>query len=101
SVVSSDFLSFPTRRSSDLGSVSWTPLAKADAGIVVQDPYFHNSEYPHLQKSVPGFGSQPLVWPPYHPLPIAHHSLPNYEIRVCRSEEHTSELQSRENHVCS
>src|SRR5690606_41486310 len=78
-------LSFPTRRSSDL---LWQ--------------WRHVTQSPSLTEM-----TKPIVASKFHQnqsLPAAHRSadrsLHNAPYFCCRSEEHTSELQSRENLVC-
>src|SRR5690606_41012455 len=84
---------FPTRRSSDLATTRWQPDA------------LHSSP-----QAVPGFRPRGTPLGPRRPAPrrpgdtapgAAHQRLLGVRRRrIGRSEEHTSELQSRENLVC-
>src|SRR5690606_39612670 len=79
-----DLHSFPTRRSSDLGGVR-RPL---EAGAVLP-PALAAAAPPAGPRSLPGRRLLPAFAPPGARRQAAR-----------RSEEHTSELQSRENLVC-
>src|SRR5690606_40073873 len=93
--------SFPTRRSSDLGAIvgpalvatllgaglSWTWLYVAAAGICVLLMLAAlRVDYPHVQRASDE--------------PASLQQTLKLLKDPCRSEEHTSELQSRENLVC-
>src|SRR5690606_42143161 len=75
--------SFPTRRSSDLYLLTMKPL---DAHIRTANPY------------LAGWVAALICYPPF----ILMDGPLNYHVNTAdwRSEEHTSELQSRENLVC-
>src|SRR5690606_39840061 len=73
-----DLHSFPTRRSSDLGGVDHHVLQEGKVGLDAPHP-----ELPQGPQHLAGRAGKGAV-------PRAH----------LRSEEHTSELQSRENLVC-
>src|SRR5690606_39403403 len=93
-------LSFPTRRSSDLvvvGSVRQHGIVQAEAaghealGLGVIDAIYQPHELRHDVAMIPGrpegvFGHRPSLGK-------------DHQVDI-RSEEHTSELQSRENLVC-
>src|SRR5690606_40865182 len=84
--------SFPTRRSSDLGWVESTLLMLEKEGVLEatherRPPHYHVALFPRHYKRY--FASGPG---------LNLDGLPFYRVR--RSEEHTSELQSRENLVC-
>src|SRR5690606_41715943 len=86
---------FPTRRSSDLPEL---------ARVVMLAPPNKGSEVVDWLKHAPGFGL--INGPAGKELGTDKNSLPNtlgkvdFELGVIRSEEHTSELQSREKLVC-
>src|SRR5207253_10505616 len=94
-------LSFPTRRSSDLRSWFWDRFQRA---------FFHLFLYPlvHLHNRAPAVFSfvRDLVWPTRPRFGWSsgenHRAAqPSYpRLLSCRSEEHTSELQSRGHLVC-
>src|SRR5690606_42124444 len=92
-----DLHSFPTRRSSDLPGYSPAVLRRADLRFKTGDLHGAAEDYRRRLTLVPG--------DPYARLGlvrIALHDGRSTEARrmVERSEEHTSELQSRENLVC-
>src|SRR5690606_41824356 len=93
--------SFPTRRSSDLRDtsanssfspqISSTGVSMRATGAVRS--FFRSARYQWIME-VSAFGS-------FHALRYCSHSVfSNAPSRADRSEEHTSELQSRENLVC-
>src|SRR5690606_40929625 len=88
-----DLHSFPTRRSSDLKSVRDERI-----GAVVEKPpwgiKFNSSIY--KKRPFPQEGSL-FCW---YRSTINRRILPRFKSIAGRSEEHTSELQSRENLVC-
>src|SRR5690606_41771580 len=95
SVILLDLHSFPTRRSSDLilgqlKAADWEELAPA-ASRRASGPLFP-------ERSARGFPGRPDHSKPgsARPSPAARRGLRP----LARSEEHTSELQSRENLVC-
>src|SRR5690606_40217698 len=76
----------PTRRSSDLGSSSRTPPPLVNAGAGTPGPSaYHGREGDQEASSSSVVGLRVVWWMTAMPR---------------RSEEHTSELQSRENRVC-
>src|SRR5690606_42103280 len=91
-----DAHSFPTRRSSDLHADVWT-AGVAYGGLM------HDTGKLLCDIRVETKNGQP--WHPWHgPLTEAYRFkyIPgrDYKLHNARSEEHTSELQSRENVVC-
>src|SRR5690606_41581918 len=82
-----DLLSFPTRRSSDLGAPSSPPARPA--GAILRRSLI-KLKVTGSRASISRISPSPPRWAPRPPEPR----------RNDRSEEHTSELQSRENLVC-
>src|SRR5207302_11412804 len=78
-----DLHSFPTRRSSDLGAPQEQPAAPRGRAVLRLLPVGRG----HGRRRAPP--ARPRARPPHDRLR-----------QVVRSEEHTSELQSRENLVC-
>src|SRR5690606_41275537 len=87
--------SFPTRRSSDL--VTGEQPMPAGEQVALQQALAHMFRQ-HLDH--PAVAIQPDVEFADLGLPVAAGDLQNIVQPVARSEEHTSELQSRENLVC-
>src|SRR5436309_6206134 len=80
-----DLLSFPTRRSSDLGTDGLCNTGRTAPAGSPRRPLYPSANAPGRQRGMavpggPGWRSE--------------------RVRAPRSEEHTSELQSRENLVC-
>src|SRR5690606_40238971 len=94
-----DFHSFPTRRSSDLFPTDLNITAVPDSVVELFQPA------PILARSRYGLSAATL-----NEAPILNAHAPSelifevpagtHELKAIRSEEHTSELQSRENLVC-
>src|SRR5690606_40760081 len=92
--------SFPTRRSSDLSALHVVP--SRSSSIIAAYACFAADACRQLPKPCP----QPVFVRVVAPRRLFHferrfqHAPANRTIRNLRSEEHTSELQSRENLVC-
>src|SRR5690606_40959145 len=86
-----DLHSFPTRRSSDLATAVVLSFAscKSDSGLKV---VVEKAEKRTIVETVPATGQ---IYPE-----VEVKISPDISGEVVRSEEHTSELQSRENLVC-
>src|SRR5690606_41388452 len=83
---------FPTRRSSDLAPRGATPVADMHAAVGA-------SAHGATPRAAPGSAAaQPLVGLQVYPRGLQQRRL--QAMYPGRSEEHTSELQSRENLVC-
>src|SRR5690606_40288725 len=83
-----DLHSFPTRRSSDLGKVRpW----RRKVPLLRYRPAWRVTARRH---------AKPSSWRQRRRLPASARERFRQRGRPCRSEEHTSELQSRENLVC-
>src|SRR5690606_41822978 len=93
SVTKRDSHSFPTRRSSDLPSVRPFPDPGQEGG----------NRFPHRELLLPNTVHLPALGQgtdhPEYAEAIFSHRQTRHVLRS-RSEEHTSELQSRENLVC-
>src|SRR5690606_40307424 len=91
--------SFPTRRSSDLQVLLFNMIGIGVSGVVIA---FHLHklifEAYVLQKDLPLYLCSLLAI--LIPVFTYYRKYWMYEILIFRSEEHTSELQSRENLVC-
>src|SRR5690606_41582139 len=93
-----DLHAFPTRRSSDLGSISIRALGEDPNVVVMVDRLkLVNPDPQQLEKGTDGMirmkDGQPLE-------ADAAVRVTSGFLEASRSEEHTSELQSRENLVC-
>src|SRR5690606_40518439 len=89
--------SFPTRRSSDLFGLIWIE-AQVEAGIkpaLAMGVLINDSCRRHFIR-----GRFNGDWRPLHALPAIGQNPAFHYYAYYRSEEHTSELQSRENLVC-
>src|SRR5690606_41951306 len=92
--------SSPTRRSSDLSCVACHQIDKKSIGPAYKDvaaKYKGDAAAParladHVKNGSVGVWGQ-------MPMP-ANSQVPDEDVKKLRSEEHTSELQSRENLVC-
>src|SRR5690606_39944390 len=80
---------FPTRRSSDLDEVDGARSAGADARRLLLDRELHAAAFVDLRRDLEARADL-----------FALNRLERIHGAVVRSEEHTSELQSRENLVC-
>src|SRR5690606_41494256 len=92
-----DLISFPTRRSSDLGGV----LGKNKYNVRMVKQWAGNN---HLERTNVTYG-EALIFSSHlvHGLAVNEEldiTRVSLEFTASRSEEHTSELQSRENLVC-
>src|SRR5690606_41512852 len=87
-------LSFPTRRSSDLFFVPGKGVRLPNGGLTPSGRQSPPCPHPHK----PSHESRPPETPPLARRQCAQQSALRW--CRCRSEEHTSELQSRENRVC-
>src|SRR5690606_40916640 len=83
----------PTRRSSDLGTQRQVTHLETRQGA---GPVYRNPVQDHRPATAAG-GRQGSIFPPGYSWAI---SGGHWRCTVRRSEEHTSELQSRENLVC-
>src|SRR5690606_41718783 len=83
--------SFPTRRSSDLASSNWSRQPN-----VISHPFVDTSAAFSCGTDVPNTAGNTC---PAVNIPVVRLSYQSNESSI-RSEEHTSELQSRENLVC-
>src|SRR5690606_40274192 len=89
--------SFPPRRSSDLAEAQVGALLGAEA---TRQPFTRNGnelvgvgrQCPNAHLAIGAEAQQPLA--------VGMECRREHEVAVARSEEHTSELQSRENLVC-
>src|SRR5206468_10741370 len=91
-----DLHSFPTRRSSDLSrcAAERPILEESPVGRISQAPWCWQARPSRLALLAP---QDEVAWKPPHPEVAAGAALEEDEVR---SEEHTSELQSRSDLVC-
>src|SRR5690606_41832500 len=85
-------LSFPTRRSSDLGEGGFTGITLLLYFLFDLDPAITN-----ILLNIPVFI---IGWKLLGRITFIYTLIGTFSVSIFRSEEHTSELQSRENLVC-